>query len=219
MSSSAASRADSPPHGPLARSSSAKPRALCVKTQRKHAHTRSNASAHSHTCTNVLHHKAGCASGQCTLSLVLKNNQPGAYKHEKYGDNIVVERIFTTSGSNRYVTKAWDRRKKGGGRIVTRLKAEVEAIKEHYSIQVRFVDRLDATSAPTMASNLRIKYVTLVCAHVFVSFAFVFVCVCAYVYVCVCIKVCFAFVIVYAVALMFAFAFVCVCGCARDFTS
>lgn len=53
-----------------------------------------------------------------------------AYKPDKYGDAIVIERRFGANGTNRYLTISTF------GRIVSEKREEVTQICDHFSIQV-----------------------------------------------------------------------------------
>ncbi|KAF2444443.1 dna repair protein-like protein rad18 [Karstenula rhodostoma CBS 690.94] len=65
-----------------------------------------------------------------TLSVKIKNQGPGAYKADQYGDSIIVERHFTQNGTSGFKLK--DR----NGKIVSVKKFELEDIIDHFGLQI-----------------------------------------------------------------------------------
>lgn len=72
------------------------------------------------------------------VTIALNNAGPDGYKSEIYGDLIYVRRTFDKKGLSTYATA--DAKKKN----VMKTKSEVQAIAEHFNIQVRDnVDDID----------------------------------------------------------------------------
>ena len=67
---------------------------------------------------------------QSSLSVKIKNQGPGAYKPEQYGDSIIVERHFNDSGTSGFKLK--DRNEKS----VSIKKADLEDIIDHFGLQI-----------------------------------------------------------------------------------
>ncbi|KAL5372456.1 hypothetical protein DPSP01_013478 [Paraphaeosphaeria sporulosa] len=65
-----------------------------------------------------------------TLSVRIKNQGPGAYKADQYGNSIIVERHFTQNGTSGFKLK--DR----NGKIVSVKKSELEDIIDHFGLQI-----------------------------------------------------------------------------------
>ncbi|KAL5392008.1 hypothetical protein PMIN06_007707 [Paraphaeosphaeria minitans] len=65
-----------------------------------------------------------------TLLVKIKNQGPGAYKADRYGDSITVERHFTQNGTSGFKLK--DR----NGKIVSVKKSELEDIIDHFGLQI-----------------------------------------------------------------------------------
>lgn len=64
------------------------------------------------------------------LIVKIKNQGQDAYKHDVYGDSIIVERHFSKSGSSSFKVKT------ATGQAVSNRKQEVDDIVEYYSLQV-----------------------------------------------------------------------------------
>ncbi len=64
------------------------------------------------------------------VSVTIKNQGDEAYKHQEYGDSIIVTRRFTKEGSSSYKIKA------KGGHVVSTKREELSAICDHMNIQV-----------------------------------------------------------------------------------
>lgn len=64
------------------------------------------------------------------MTIQLKNTGEEAYRHDEYGDSIVVTRHFTKEGSSSYKIKSKD------GRVVSTKREELSAICDHMNIQV-----------------------------------------------------------------------------------
>jgi chromosome segregation ATPase len=67
---------------------------------------------------------------QCQLVIRLKNQEPGAYQHEVYGDVIVVERVFSKSGTSGF------RLRNETNRQVSTKKADVDEVIEYFQMQI-----------------------------------------------------------------------------------
>ncbi|KAK0713828.1 P-loop containing nucleoside triphosphate hydrolase protein [Lasiosphaeria miniovina] len=72
--------------------------------------------------------KEGCERG--VLSVKIKNAGQDAYRHDIYGDSIIVERHFNKSGSSGFKVKT------ALSQIYSTKKQEVEEIVEYYALQV-----------------------------------------------------------------------------------
>lgn len=64
------------------------------------------------------------------VTIHIKNRGSEAYRHEDYGDSIVITRRFTKDGSASWKIKSAD------DRLISSKKDEVAAISDHMSIQV-----------------------------------------------------------------------------------
>jgi chromosome segregation ATPase len=64
------------------------------------------------------------------VAIHLKNQGEEAYKHDLYGDSIVITRRFTREGSSSYKIKSKD------GKLVSTKREELSAICDHMNIQV-----------------------------------------------------------------------------------
>ena len=64
------------------------------------------------------------------VTITLKNRGDEAYKHDVYGDSIVISRKFDIRGSSTYKIKAKD------GTLVSHKREELSAICDHMNIQV-----------------------------------------------------------------------------------
>ena len=64
------------------------------------------------------------------VSVTLKNQGEDAYKHDVYGDSIVITRHFTKEGNSSYKIKSKD------GKVVSTKREELSAICDHMNIQV-----------------------------------------------------------------------------------
>lgn len=64
------------------------------------------------------------------VTIHIKNQGSEAYRHEDYGDSIVITRRFTKDGSASWKIKSAD------DRLISSKKDEVAAISDHMSIQV-----------------------------------------------------------------------------------
>jgi len=60
----------------------------------------------------------------------LKNKGSEAFKHDEYGDSIVITRRFTKDGASSWKVKGKD------GQVVSTKKDEIAAISDHMAIQV-----------------------------------------------------------------------------------
>ncbi|KAK3486490.1 P-loop containing nucleoside triphosphate hydrolase protein [Neurospora hispaniola] len=67
---------------------------------------------------------------KAVLIVKIKNQGQDAYRHEVYGDSIIVERHFSKSGSSSFKVKT------ATGQIVSTKKQEVEEIVEYYALQL-----------------------------------------------------------------------------------
>ncbi|KAN0139913.1 P-loop containing nucleoside triphosphate hydrolase protein [Lactarius tabidus] len=76
--------------------------------------------------------KAFIREGQpaAEVSIHLKNQGEEAYKHDLYGDSIVITRRFTREGSSSYKIKSRD------GKVVSTKREELSAICDHMNVQV-----------------------------------------------------------------------------------
>lgn len=76
--------------------------------------------------------KAFIREGQpaAEVSIHLKNQGEEAYKHDLYGDSIVITRRFTREGSSSYKIKSRD------GKVVSNKREELSAICDHMNVQV-----------------------------------------------------------------------------------
>ncbi|TFY72836.1 hypothetical protein EVG20_g177 [Dentipellis fragilis] len=64
------------------------------------------------------------------VSIQLKNQGDEAYKHDIYGDSIIITRRFTKEGSSSYKIKSRD------GKVISTKREELSAICDHMNIQV-----------------------------------------------------------------------------------
>ena len=64
------------------------------------------------------------------VSIHLKNQGEEAYKHDLYGDSIVITRRFTREGSSSYKIKSRD------GKLISTKREELSAICDHMNVQV-----------------------------------------------------------------------------------
>ena len=64
------------------------------------------------------------------VTITLKNRGDEAYKHDIYGDSIIITRRFDTKGSSTYKIRAKD------GTVISHKKEELSAICDHMNIQV-----------------------------------------------------------------------------------
>ena len=64
------------------------------------------------------------------VTIHLKNQGEEAYKHDLYGDSIVITRHFTREGSTSYKIKSKD------GKLVSTKREELSSICDHMNIQV-----------------------------------------------------------------------------------
>ena len=64
------------------------------------------------------------------MAIKLKNTGEEAYKHDVYGDSIIVTRRFTKDGSSSYKIKSRD------GKVISTKREELSAICDHMNIQV-----------------------------------------------------------------------------------
>ena len=64
------------------------------------------------------------------VSIHLKNQGEEAYKHDSYGDSIVITRRFTKEGSSSYKIKSKD------GKLISTKREELSAICDHMNVQV-----------------------------------------------------------------------------------
>ncbi|KAI0081596.1 P-loop containing nucleoside triphosphate hydrolase protein [Panus rudis PR-1116 ss-1] len=64
------------------------------------------------------------------VTVVLKNQGEEAYRHNDYGDSIVITRRFTKDGSSSYKIKSKD------GKVISTKREELSAICDHMNIQV-----------------------------------------------------------------------------------
>ena len=64
------------------------------------------------------------------MSVTIKNRGPEAYKHDQFGDSIIITRRFTKDGSSSYKIKAKD------GKMVSNKREDLTAICDHMNIQV-----------------------------------------------------------------------------------
>ncbi|KAI0061628.1 P-loop containing nucleoside triphosphate hydrolase protein [Artomyces pyxidatus] len=76
--------------------------------------------------------KAFIREGQSAseVSIQLKNQGEEAYKHDIYGDSIIITRTFTNQGSSSYKIKSRD------GKLISTKREELSAICDHMNIQV-----------------------------------------------------------------------------------
>ncbi|EKM51961.1 uncharacterized protein PHACADRAFT_102496 [Phanerochaete carnosa HHB-10118-sp] len=72
--------------------------------------------------------REGQAAAEVTV--ILKNQGEDAYKHDVYGDSIMITRRFTKEGSSSYKIKSKD------GKVVSTKRDELSAICDHMNIQV-----------------------------------------------------------------------------------
>ncbi|CAG8666868.1 12231_t:CDS:2, partial [Dentiscutata heterogama] len=72
--------------------------------------------------------REGASVAQVTLKL--RNRGADAYRHEVYGDSIIIERRISRDGSNGYKIKT------SGGKVVSGKREELNAILDHMAIQV-----------------------------------------------------------------------------------
>ena len=64
------------------------------------------------------------------VTVTLKNQGEDAYRHDVYGDSIVITRRFTREGNSSYRIKSKD------GKVVSTKREELSAICDHMNIQV-----------------------------------------------------------------------------------
>jgi structural maintenance of chromosomes protein 6 len=64
------------------------------------------------------------------VSIKLKNTGDEAYKHDIYGDSIIITRRFSKDGSSSYKIKSKD------GKVISTKREELSAICDHMNIQV-----------------------------------------------------------------------------------
>jgi len=64
------------------------------------------------------------------VTITLKNRGDEAYKHDVYGDSVIISRRFDSRGSSTYKIKAKD------GTLVSNKREELSAICDHMNIQV-----------------------------------------------------------------------------------
>lgn len=67
---------------------------------------------------------------QATLQVRIKNQGDGAYRHDEYGDSIIVERFFNAHGTSGFKLKNRD------GRIVSTKRLELDDITDYYALQL-----------------------------------------------------------------------------------
>ncbi|CAG8723013.1 11983_t:CDS:10, partial [Racocetra persica] len=72
--------------------------------------------------------REGASVAQVTLKL--RNRGADAYRHDMYGDSIIIERRISRDGSNGYKIKT------SGGKVVSGKRDELNAILDHMAIQV-----------------------------------------------------------------------------------
>jgi len=70
----------------------------------------------------------GASAAEVTIQL--KNQGEEAYKHDLYGDSIVVTRRFTKEGASSYKIKSKD------GKLISTRREDLSAICDHMNIQV-----------------------------------------------------------------------------------
>lgn len=77
--------------------------------------------------------KSFIREGQTRAKIILriKNEGPEAYKHDQYGDSIVIERMFTKDGSS-----SWKILDATGKNIISTKRDELSAICDHMNVQV-----------------------------------------------------------------------------------
>jgi structural maintenance of chromosomes protein 6 len=64
------------------------------------------------------------------VTINLKNQGEEAYRHDLYGDTIVITRRFTKEGASSYKIKSKD------GKLISTKREELSAICDHMNIQV-----------------------------------------------------------------------------------
>ena len=64
------------------------------------------------------------------VSIHLKNQGDEAFKHDLYGDSIVITRRFTKEGASSYKIKSKD------GKVISTKREDLSAICDHMNIQV-----------------------------------------------------------------------------------
>ena len=64
------------------------------------------------------------------ISITIKNEGEEAYRHETYGDSIIITRRFNKEGSSSYKIKSKD------GKQISTKREELSAICDHMNIQV-----------------------------------------------------------------------------------
>lgn len=69
-------------------------------------------------------------SSAAEVTIQLKNQGDEAYKHDLYGESIVITRRFTKEGASSYKIKSKD------GKLVSTKREELSAICDHMNIQV-----------------------------------------------------------------------------------
>lgn len=71
-------------------------------------------------------------NGSALVRITLINDDSGSdsFRYSEYGDRIVVERVIRQDGVSQYVLK------RGDGKIVSRRKADLDAMIDHLNIQV-----------------------------------------------------------------------------------
>lgn len=84
---------------------------------------------HSHSTSSHLVTRVTETSA-AEVSIHLKNQGEEAYKHDLYGDSIVITRRFTKEGASSYKIKSKD------GKLVSTKREDLSAICDHMNIQV-----------------------------------------------------------------------------------
>ncbi|KAL2268152.1 hypothetical protein VTJ83DRAFT_2998 [Remersonia thermophila] len=72
--------------------------------------------------------KEGCE--RAILTVKIKNRGQDAYKHDIFGDSVIVERSFTKSGASGFKVKS------AQGEVISTKKQEVDELVEYYALQV-----------------------------------------------------------------------------------
>ncbi|KAL1844122.1 hypothetical protein VTJ49DRAFT_4974 [Mycothermus thermophilus] len=72
--------------------------------------------------------KEGCE--RAILTVKIKNKGQDAYKHDIFGDSVIVERSFTKSGASGFKVKS------AQGEVISTKKQEVDELVEYYALQV-----------------------------------------------------------------------------------
>ena len=84
---------------------------------------------HSHSTSSRLVTR-GTVTSAAEVSIHLKNQGDEAFKHDLYGDSIVITRRFTKEGASSYKIKSKD------GKLVSTKREDLSAICDHMNIQV-----------------------------------------------------------------------------------